>query len=314
MAYLKLVRPLNLLLILFTQYMVRFAFLYPILRYAGFSLQLNEAVFAVFSLAFVFMAAGGYIINDYYDVAIDKVNKPEKVIIGNQIEPSTALVLYWIFSLLGLVMGCFASYLCGLPALCTIFFIYFSGLWFYSTNLKYQFLAGNIVVAFFLALVPLTAGIVELYADNKLPAFRHSSLDPILIFFGIAAISLFAFLSSLAREIVKDMEDVEGDKVSGCRTVPIVMGNLAAKRITQFFLLIMFFLLCYLQFQQWKVNDMKSFIYITCFIQVPLIFIIAMVNKGKSSNDFHRISKGLKALMVSGISYLFVFAYIYLTQ
>src|SRR5581483_10122276 len=111
MPFFRLIRPLNLLMILFTQYMVRYALLYPIFKaLAGIGLQLHETIFALLSFAFVLMAAGGYIINDYYDVKIDTVNKPDKVIIGRQLKPVNALTLYWILSIVGLASGCWASY------------------------------------------------------------------------------------------------------------------------------------------------------------------------------------------------------------
>jgi len=298
-------------MILFTQYMVRFAFLSPIFKYSGFSLQMNEGLFTVFALSFVFMAAGGYIINDYYDVDIDMLNKPDKVIIGEQINPSEAIVTYWILSLLGLGTGCFACYKAGLPELGIIFFIYMSGLWYYSTSLKYQFMVGNLLIAFFLAIVPFTAGIVELYADVKNPLFNDRDIDFAFLFYWIVGISLFAFLSTLVREIVKDMEDIEGDRSAGCRTLPIVMGQEAAKKIAQFLLLLMFFLLAYLQYEQWKQGDWKSVVYFSVFIQLPILFLVARLSGASTSKDYHRISTWVKILMVSGISYLFVFAYIY---
>jgi 4-hydroxybenzoate polyprenyltransferase len=307
--YLKLIRPINLLMILFTQYVVRFAFLYPIFKYSGFSLQMNEALFAVFAFSFVFMAAAGYIINDYYDVEIDKVNKPGKVIIGTLVKKSDALIAYWVLSILGIIMGCWASYKVGLPQLGAVFFIYISGLWYYSTNLKYQFMLGNLTIAFFLAIVPLTAGIVELYADVKSPLFANKEINFVFLFYSIIGISLFAFISTLVREIVKDMEDIPGDKSAGCRTLPIVMGLDAAKKIAQFLLLVMLFLLGYLQYEQWKLSDWKSLIYISLFMQLPLIYIITKVGSASSPKDFHRVSTWIKILMVSGISYLFVFAY-----
>ena len=311
-SYLKLVRPVNVLMILFTQYMVRFAFLYPIFRYTGFSLQINEAVFAVFSLSFVLMAAGGYIINDYYDRDIDKLNKPGKVIIGTLVDTKQAIVAYWILSLLGLIMGCWSCYKVGLPELGGLFFIYMSGLWYYSTTLKYQFAIGNLLIAFFLAVVPLTAGIIELYADVKNPAFANADINFAFVYYWVIGISLFAFLSTLVREIVKDMEDMTGDTSAGCRTIPIVMGKDAAKKICQFMLLLMFFLLGYLQYQQSKVSDWKGLAYFSVFIQLPIIFIVAKLNGASQPGDFHKISTWVKILMVTGISYLFLFAYAFI--
>lgn len=296
-------------MILFVQYMVRFAFLYPAFKYSGFPLQLNEGVFAVFAFSFVFLAAGGYIINDYYDVDIDKVNKPEKVIIGNTVSPKAAYAAYWAFSILGFIMGSWASYKIGLTGLIPVFFIYVSGLWFYSNTLKYQFITGNLVVALLVGLVPFIAGLVELFMDVKNPAFRTSSLELSILFQWISAVAVFAFLSSLAREIVKDMEDAEGDKASGCRSIPIVLGENKARRIVQAVLVIMFLLLAYIQYGQWNVDDIKSVVYFSVFIQLPIVFIIIKMNRAATPRDFHKISNWLKILMVSGISYLFVFAY-----
>jgi 4-hydroxybenzoate polyprenyltransferase len=305
----RLIRPLNLIIILFTQYMVRFAFLYPVYKAVGFSLQLNEFVFFMFSMAFVFMAAGGYIINDYCDMAIDKVNKPTKVIIGNTISVSMALTAYWVLSGIGIIIGVWASYKAGLPSLGLLFFIYLSGLWFYSSNLKYVFLIGNIVIALFLALVPFTAGLIELYADLKTTLFNTTDIDFGYILSWITGISVFAFFSTLAREIVKDMEDIEGDTQAGCRTIPIVLGVPDTKRVVQFVLLLIFFLSGFLQYNQAKGGDWISFSYFLIFIQLPVLFIIRQTSRASASSDFHKVSFALKLLMVSGISYLFVFAY-----
>lgn len=289
--------------------MVRFAFLYPAFKYSGFSLQLNEGVFAAFAFSFVFLAAGGYIINDYYDVNIDMVNKPEKVIIGNAVKPKAAYVAYWVFSILGFLLGCWASYKIGLTGLIPVFFIYLSGLWFYSNSIKYQFITGNLVVAIFVAIVPFIAGLVELFMDVKNPGFKTSNLELSILFQWIAGISIFAFLASLTREIVKDIEDKEGDRASGCRSIPIVLGEKVARRIVQCLLIIMFFLLAYVQYGQWAVNDIKSLVYFSVFIQLPIVFIIIKMNGAHTPRDLHKISTWLKILMVSGISYLFVFAY-----
>src|ERR1700722_7767196 len=108
-AFFRLIRFPNLIIILFTQYMIRYAFLYPYFKVQGFSLQLDEPLFLVFALAFICLAAGGYIINDYYDVKADKVNKPEKVIIGKNISPDIALLLYSPLTITGVCLGCWAS-------------------------------------------------------------------------------------------------------------------------------------------------------------------------------------------------------------
>ncbi|MGP8217374.1 MAG: geranylgeranylglycerol-phosphate geranylgeranyltransferase [Bacteroidia bacterium] len=306
----KLIRLPNLIIILFTQYMIRFAFLYPYFKIQGFSLQLSEPVFLVFSLAFVFMAASGYIINDYYDVEADKINKPGKVFIGNTVSRGIALWFYWIFCIVGLAMGSWSSAKIGLPGLGLLFFFYATGLWFYSTTFKYIFLLGNILVSLFIGLVPLTAGFVELYAGIQQAMQINADVDFSSVLKAIEAISVFAFLVTFAREIVKDMEDMEGDAKAGCRTLPIVLGIKACKIFTLFILLMLFSLVSILLLKCWNAKGWLSVAYISGFIELPLLVLAFGLNKANSKPGFHKISNGLKFLMVSGISYLFVFAYV----
>ena len=309
-AFFRLVRFPNLLIILFTQYMVRYALLYPYYKMQGFTLQLSESIFLVFSLAFVCLAAGGYIINDYYDVKADKVNKPEKVIIGKNISPDIALLLYSALTITGVCLGCWASTKMNLPMLGLLFFFYASGLWFYTTAFKYMFLVGNFLVSLFIAFVPFTAGFVELYSSVTLGHGIHSDINFGALLKIVSVVSVFAFLITLAREIVKDIEDIEGDKKAGCNTLPIAWGVNAGKRVANFVLLVLFVLLCYIGFQFWKVGSGWSIAYMVCLVQIPLLVSIIGINRANTSTDFHKMSTWLKWLMLSGISYLFVFAYI----
>jgi 4-hydroxybenzoate polyprenyltransferase len=310
MAFFRLVRFPNLIIILFTQYMIRYAFLYPYFKIQGFSLQLSESLFLVFALAFTCLAAGGYIINDYYDVNADKINKPGKVIVGNSISPDQALLLYWVLTITGIAIGCWSSTKIGLPNLGLLFFFYASGLWFYTTSFKYMLLVGNLLVALFIAFVPFTAGFVELYTCATRADIVATGVHLTPLLYGIGAISVFAFLTTLAREIVKDIEDIEGDRNAGCRTLPIAWGVRAAKVFTGMVLLLVFVLLAILLVKCIQVKGWLSVTYIIGFTLAPLVMIALNLFKAKSSKDFHKISTWLKLLMLSGISYLFVFAYI----
>ncbi|HXP50582.1 MAG TPA: geranylgeranylglycerol-phosphate geranylgeranyltransferase [Bacteroidia bacterium] len=310
-SFLRLIRFPNLIIILFSQYMVRFALLSPYYKSQGFTLQLPESIFLIFSLAFACMAAGGYIINDYYDVKADNINRPaEKVIVGKNISPDLALLLYWIFTITGICLGCWSATKIGLPMLGLLFFFYASGLWFYTTSFKYLFLVGNVLVSLFIAFVPFTAGFVELYTSVTNMPSVHNNLNFSFLLKGVSAISIFAFLITLVREIVKDMEDVEGDVKAGCRTLPIVWGIESGKKAAGFVLIVLFALLCYVISQFWKIKDGWSIVYIVCLIQIPMLINMLGLSRANSSRDFHKISSVLKLLMLSGISYLFVFAYI----
>jgi 4-hydroxybenzoate polyprenyltransferase len=312
LAFFRLIRFPNLIIILFTQYMIRYAFLYPYFKVQGFSLQLNESLFFVFALAFTCLAAGGYIINDYYDVKADNINKPGKVIVGDTISPDMALLFYWVLTITGVAIGCWSSTKIGLPNLGLLFFFYASGLWFYTTSFKYMFLVGNLLVALFIAFVPFTAGFVELYTCASHTTITVTGIHFTPLLYGIGAISVFAFLTTLAREIVKDIEDMEGDVNAGCRTLPIVLGVRAGKIAAWLVLLLVFILLGILLVKCIQIKGWLSVIYIIGFIIIPLLLIAVNLFKTKASKDFHKISTWLKLLMLSGISYLFVFAYILL--
>ncbi len=140
LSYIRLVRPLNLLIILLTLYMVRLSFASPpffIFLYRP--LQVPATMYALFSIAFICMAAGGYIINDYYDIEIDKINKPGKVIIGNALTARSALIAYWVISISGTIMGFLSCCVAGVPLLGFLFLFYLLALWFYSYKLKSAF-------------------------------------------------------------------------------------------------------------------------------------------------------------------------------
>jgi 4-hydroxybenzoate polyprenyltransferase len=307
LSYLRLTRPFNLIMIVFTLYMVRLCFILPVLSFSNFPLQVNELAFAMFALAFGTIAAGGYIINDYYDVEIDKVNKPGRGIVGYTVSPGSALTSYWMLNVLGIITGFWSCYKAGSPSFSLLFLFYLAGLWIYSYRLKSTFLFGNILIAVFLGLVPLASAYIELQADTN-----NSNLsDYILVSikYGAWAISGFAFLSTLIREIVKDMEDMEGDLVAGCHTMPIVMGIKKVKIITQLLLLVMTILLGLFQYYSWSSGWHPTVYYVFVFIQFPCLIILFKIRKVTIPREFHGVSVWLKIVMFTGICYLFVFAY-----
>jgi 4-hydroxybenzoate polyprenyltransferase len=262
------------------------------------------------------MAAGGYIINDYYDVEIDRINKPEKLIVGQLIKPSVALKLYWLLSVLGLLMGLWSSYVIGDPLLGIIFLAYFIGLWFYSKKLKYKPVIGNLLIAIFIAIVPYASGVFHLSAITCVGMGKDM---PLSIKYWIWGISVFAFLTTLAREIVKDMEDVKGDSAAGCKTLPIVFGQRTAKRIVQVILLVLILALVYAEFWMFTDNKMDinnhnnpvaSSIYIGLFLQLPLGYLIYRINGAEETKDLNKISNWLKVIMALGVTYLGVFHFL----
>lgn len=301
MSYIRLVRPFNLIIIAFTLYMIRWVLFYP----PKSNSPVSELAYALFSFSFICMAAGGYIINDYYDIEIDKINKPGKVIIGDKISVRSALLAYWAISIAGIIGGVSISYLARVPLLGLLFVFYLVALWFYSYKLKSTFLLGNLLIGICIALVPLGGACIELCASNGSATFSNDEKAFVgKLIFGIA---VFAFLSTLIREIVKDVEDMEGDAIAGCRTMPVVVGVTKTKWIIFSLLVIVNILLGYAQYQ---VMDLGIYplLYFLVFIQVPLVVIMYRLFKAKIATDYHTVSNWLKVLMLTGIMYVFFLA------
>jgi 4-hydroxybenzoate polyprenyltransferase len=307
LSYLRLVRPINLIIIAFTLYMVRFYFIVPALNFFSFPLQLKETVFALFALSFVLIAAGGYIINDYYDVEIDKVNNPGRVIIGNTISARAAFTNYMALSVCGLITGAWSCFKAGTPVLELLFVFYVIGLWFYSFKLKSTFFWGNLLIAIFLGLVPFASAYIELQADSSNPESPDMIISSLQS--GACGIALFAFLATLLREIVKDMEDIEGDRTTGANTMAIAWGINKTKISAQFLILFIMASLGLIQYYAWTSGWHPTAYYILIAIQIPFIIIIWLLQKANEPRQFHWVSIGLKIVMVTGICYLFVFSY-----
>jgi 4-hydroxybenzoate polyprenyltransferase len=305
-AYLRLIRPFNLVMIVFTLYMVRLFFLLSAPGYDTVHLQVGKVTYALFSLSFVLLAAAGYIINDYYDIEIDKVNKPERTIIGNTLSPNSALTAYWLLNSVGIITGFLSCYHAGITVLGILFLFYLVGLWLYSYKLKSTFFFGNILIGIFLALVPLGGACIELLSHA--PAGVYNPDEKILIWELLGGISIFAFLSTFIREIVKDMEDIEGDTIAGCRTMPIVIGIRKTKWITFFLILLLNAALGWIQYQI-KYFGFYPLLFYLVFIQIPFMLILYMLLKATTNKDFHKISTWLKVLMLTGIMYVFAAAH-----
>lgn len=198
-GFARLVRWPNLLMIAVTQYMTRIFLIGPLTDWA---VILQERAILLITLATVLVAAGGYVINDYFDVKIDLINKPKRVIIGRYLKRRWAITAHQVLSVLGCLLGLWANKWVFLVSVFSV-----TLLWFYASYFKKKPLIGNVIVAFLTALSLLILSVY--YPQNR---------ELVLIY------SLFVFAISLIREIIKDMEDVRGDVSYGGRTLPIIWG------------------------------------------------------------------------------------------
>jgi len=298
--FLKLIRYKNLLIIVITQYLMRWCVIAPFLNTINQEMQFSEGLFALLVLSTVLIAAAGYAINDYFDVKTDFANHPESVIVGTKISRRWAMTYNNIFNFIGVAIGFWISYKIELINLGFLFLFVSGGLWFYSALYKKQLIIGNLIVALFAALVPLLTVIYEIPLLNKV--ITPLSYDPFVIsimFLFITGYSVFAFLTTLAREILKDIEDIEGDDISGRQTIPVTWGIKTSKSIVISILSIILILLSiiYINFFQ----DFTTLIYIMLFIFTPIIFLVIKLLKANKKADFHFISTGLKGVMLLGL-------------
>lgn len=308
LAFLKLIRTQNLLIIAFTQYMVRWCLLYPLLYLHDFELQLSNFQFFLLVLSTVMIAAAGYIINDYFDVMIDKVNKPERLVIDKGVKRRIAMGSHIVINILAIIIVFYVSYQAGSMKLVIFHILCAAGLWFYSTNFKRQFLIGNILISLFTSLVPFIVGIYELMPVHKIYAemIDETSLNEEWRF--VIGISFFAFITTLIREIIKDMEDVEGDERYGCKTMPIVIGMRTTRNITIVLSMITMAFLVYFQTIKWSTGNLLGSLYIGIGLQLPFIYLIYRIITAKEKKDYKVAGNVAKLIMLLGVCYLFVFA------
>src|SRR6056297_2955401 len=166
-SFLSLIRLPNLLIIALTQFAMRYLIVEPLLPSPSFTLQFDDLHFMLLVMGTIFIAAAGYIINDYFDIRTDRINKPAKVVVGETIDRRTAMILHSLLNILGIGIGVYLSLHIGILALSFIFFFTAGLLWFYSTNYKRQFLIGNLIVAFLTAMVPFIVVLFEIPMLNK---------------------------------------------------------------------------------------------------------------------------------------------------
>ena len=312
LSFFKLIRIQNLLIVAATQYLMRFAVIAPILAINDFSLQMTEFEFFILVFSTVCLTAAGYVINDYFDTKTDSLNRPETVIVGKSIKRRSAMTIHIIFNLIGVIGGFYVSYKIGLYQLGIIFLIASGILWYYSTTYKRQFLIGNILVAFLTGLVPLMVILFEMPELNKayIDILIEKGMNFNNVFFWVAGFSFFAFITTLTREIIKDTEDFEGDSAYGRNTVPIMLGIKWTKIIIIGLIAITLISIGSIYFN-YLTGSLLTMLYITVGVVIPMLFLIYKIVKADKKTDYHFTSVLMKFIMLTGILYSLVAAYIF---
>ena len=294
MNYLKLIRFQNLLMLALMQLVFRYGFL----ELQNIPLALADWQFYILVLATVCIAAGGYIINNIFDVETDTENKPENVIVGKFISETKAYNLYIGFTVIGVAMGFYLANLIEKPSFAALFIIIAATLYFYATSLKQSLLIGNFIVALLLSVSVVIVGIFDLY-----PVTFEGNRPVMGLLFGILLdYALFAFIINFIREIVKDLQDVNGDLNQGMNTLPIVFG---VKKTTKLVFVLGFVpIICivyYINANLFASGLLYATVYGLVFILAPLLYFSTKIWSAATTQDFHHLSTVLKWILFFGI-------------
>ncbi len=311
--FFKLIRWKNLVIVILTMVLMRYAIIATLINRVGvimnegsgetvnMTLRFPWYDFVLLVLATVLITAGGYVINDYFDIKTDLINKG-RVIVGTRIPRRHAMMWHNVLNLAGVLIGFFISWKSGYTMMGVLFLLVSGLLYFYSASYKRQFLIGNIIVALLTAMVPLLVVLYEwpaLYRYYTVHATSVPSLN--FIFYWVAGFALFAFLTTLTREIIKDIEDFEGDKAYGRNTVPVVIGILSSK-IVSISLIVITIVLLYIAWYYF-LFDKITLIYITVAIVLPLVITVFRLVTGTKKEHLHSASSIMKFVMFTGILY-----------
>jgi 4-hydroxybenzoate polyprenyltransferase len=310
-SYLKIVRLPDLIFIAFIQYAMYRAIIIPLLMTGGFDDISNYVHLGLLILSTVFIAAGGFVLNDYFDVKIDRINRPDKMIVDQEIPRRKAMIYYQILTAIGIICGLILSWWAKSFTLALIFIITPGLLWFYSSSYKRQLLIGNLVIAFLSAICILLPSIMELaFLKIQYGNLIYQTPLPKKIYSWTSGFAFFAFLCTFIREIIKDMEDIEGDKELECRTLPIVWGVQKTKNLI--YLLIIFVIVSLMLTNNFLIPFQGTFTlkYIIFGLVIPFFCLAFLIAKSKSQKDFHQAATFLKIIMLIGVLYSFVFYFL----
>ena len=312
----KIIRWKNLVIISLSQIFIKFFFI-------DFFIQKDQLLnenFVILLIVTILIAASGYIVNDIYDYNLDQINKPEKVVLGKFLKSRNAIIIYMMFNCLAIVLSIFLCMKIEQEIYILVFLLIIYCLWLYSKKLKKYKTIGNILIAFFISLSIL-----------NVPLFSYKNIlsdDRFFVFLIISIFSVLAFLINVKREIIKDIEDIEGDKIHKVKSLPIIFGTKKSKLVTIIIGIILMFAISSLitfqililrsdllldvggnQFsnpQIWGANYI-SIIYMF-IILIMFFYVELLILNATTKTNFTKASKLLKYLMILSLFSIPVFS------
>ncbi|MEY2835042.1 MAG: hypothetical protein RLZZ557_704 [Bacteroidota bacterium] len=307
-SFFSLIRLQNLLFIVLTQYCFYFLVVHSTYTKQSAVLVLSISYLHWLVLASVSIAAAGYVINDYFDLNIDRINKPQKLVIDRFISRRWAMFLHLILSLVGLLISGWLSYQLHNPFLLAFNMLTVFLLFVYSSTFKKKLLSGNVIISALTAWVILVMFVAafQWQQGEWFPDWTHqlNTIYKLSLVYGG-----FAFIVSLIREVVKDMEDEIGDQKNGCKTMPIVWGLKTTKVFVGVWMLVLAGILLALMVNMIIIGWLIGVFYIGLILLPYFYGIFKRFRKDKTTQDFAARSRQIKIFMLMGILSMLIFHY-----
>ena len=307
-ALCKLFRVGNLIITAVLFYVVRFGLFVPLYEIMGVPPQLSSVEFLLLVVSTILTMAAGYLINDYFDLGIDRINRPQEVYIGNIMTAEFANVLFYVIAMIAILIGFFLGKQVDFVNLGSVYIVTTLVLYFYSLRYKRRVFWGNFAISLLSGYLIVHVWLFEFFAlhrnielffeAQRMQWFR--SVNFIVFFY-----AGFSFLISFLREVVKDMEDQKGDAAEDCRTMAIALGMSKTKKLLWGIAAV---LIGGMGVFQYILLGMQGYYYATMlfiFIQIPLVILMVKLQKAQTEKQYHEISTGLKVVMFFGILSLF---------
>lgn len=287
----------------------------PILNAAAYGEQMPWYILLLLEIAVILIAAGGYVINDYFDVKIDRINRPDAVIVTRTISKPAAMRLSICLSAAGAACGILEAILLRSMTIGILFVIVPGLLWFYSSSYKRLFMIGNLTIALLAAVTPMlvaitNVAILQLRFETILP---YISL-PHDLYAWLGGFALFAFLLTWIREIIKDMQDQMGDRELECHSMPVVWGDLWTKVFVTALIILTLAIIGHIWYRLlpfpigWTSLSTR---YIALGIVVPLLSAIWLLWSAKIPSDYKSCQQVIKFTMLIGMLYGYVIMRLY---
>jgi len=302
-AFFRLIRWPNLVFIFLTQLLFYYYILLPCYGQVvgGYPLspqpKLAPLLFFLLAGSSILIAAAGYAINDYFDLNIDRVNKPKRMVVEKVIKRRWTILWHWLLSGIGMVLSLYVSWRIRNPIIAAANLGCVVLLYFYSTTFKRKLLIGNIIISLLTAWVTLVLFVCEARITTD-PAAREISSR---IFKFAIVYGSFAFIISLVREVVKDIEDRDGDEKYGCRTMPIVWGVNVAKVFAGTWLVVLIGALVIFQFYVLQKAWWQLILYSVVMIDLPCVWLLRKLYTAQTKEQYHTLSNVIKGVMLTGI-------------